>query len=272
MMSFRRRSLFLAGPLALAACMGLLPHTAQATPSGLSNYPSTDFNPNGGFHFSSDNFSSTSGRVSTGSSEGLEYGVGNNSDKPLGRNELGFDYVLGGGINANHAERLLFNIKTQLFSNAAASTRLVAGVYGVGSKKIAAGDWLYLVGSKGFKFGRIHVGAAHSFASREVMPTNRTVLQLGFDKTLSPKVTFVMDYQSGKTQFIAPGLIFTINDKSDVQFSYLHGGTLVDPRNQLYLRFDYNFGKVAPPPPNAPAATTGGGAGGGGGGGGGGGK
>lgn len=245
MMSLRSRTLSLAALLAVAAAVAGV-HEARATPSGLSNYPSTDVYPAGGFHFDSDYFSglNNSGRLTTGSSIGLEYGLGDNSDKAFGRNEIGVDFLTYPNDNANAAQRFLLNGKTQLFSNA--STRLVAGFYGVGSKRVAAGDWVYLLGSRNFSFGRIHAGVARSLASRDIVSSNRTVLQLGYDRAINDKFIFAVDYQSGDTQFIAPGLIYNINDKAGIEISYLRGGSDVRPRNQIYFGFDYNFGKTAP--------------------------
>lgn len=242
---------------------------AFATPSGLSNYPSTDIYPQGNFHFDADYFSSTSTRDANASTLGLTYGTGPERDGLFGRSEFGFDYS-NSGSGVSFGNRLYLNGKTQLYNNTASGVRAVAGFYGVGTKSAGAGNFVYLLGSKSFSFGRVHAGMATSLASREVVASNRTVLQLGFDKVLSEKFIFAVDYQSGNTQFVAPGLIYVINDKAGVQLSYLRGGSEVSPRNQIYFGFDYNFGKVFAPPSteNAPAGNVGGAGGGGAGGGG----
>jgi hypothetical protein len=270
--SIRRTSIAALGATLLAgAAMHLSTQTASATPSGLSNYPSTDIYGKGTYHFDADYFSNAGGSTTTGSSIGLEYGAGPDHDGLFGRTEFGFDYVtFPNGLD--HHERLLFNVKTQLFNNDDAGTRIVTGLYGVGSKKVGAGNWLYLLGSKAFDFGRIHAGVATSLQSRSIVPTNRTVLQLGFDRPISKQLIFSADYQSGSTQFLAPGLIYLINDRAGIQLSYLRGGSAVAPRNQIYFGFDYNFGNVAAPStpddPTGGAGGAGGGAGGAGGGGG----
>jgi hypothetical protein len=253
-------SRFFVLPLALAAALTVLPQAAQATPSGLSNYPSTDIYPNGGFHFDSDYFSgiNNGGRVTTGSSIGLEYGFGRNADGFGGRNEFGVDFLTFPNTDTDGFEKFLLNGKTQLFNSDASATRVVAGFYGVGSRKAGAGNWVYLLGSKAFgNAGRFHLGVAQSLASRSVIPSNRTVLQLGYDKALTDKLIFSADFQSGSSQFIAPGLIYNINDKAGIQISYLRGGSDVSPRNQIYFGFDYNFGRGAPAAPadeDAPGA------------------
>jgi hypothetical protein len=241
---------------------------AHATGSGLSFYPSTDIYPKGNFHFDADYFSSTNGKGANFSTFGLEYGAGPERDGLFGRTEFGLDYVNSGG-GLNHATRLLFNAKTQLYNNSASGLRATLGVYGVGDKDLAAGNWVNLLGSKAFPWGRVTVGGAYALRD-SVVTGNRTVLQLGYDKAISDKVIFAADYQSGKGQFISPGLIYLINDKAGIELSYVRGGSLVNPRNQIYFGFDYNFGKVYAPPTteNAPAGPAGAGGGGGGGGGG----
>ena len=264
-----RRGVLASGALvmALGASLSVGTERANATPAGLSNYPSTDIYTKNNFHFDADTFTSTSGD-SLGTSLGLEYGLGPEKDGAFGRSEIGFDYVTSSGGGVNFGKRLLANGKTQLYNNDDAQTRLVAGFYGVGSKDIGAGNWIYLLGAKGFEFGRVHVGVAH--ALRNEVAGSRTVLQLGYDKSLNKDFIFAIDYQSGSGQFIAPGIIYNINDKAGIELSYLRGGGDIGPRNQIYFGFDYNFGRPGAPATEGGGATEGvGGAGGGGGGGGG---
>jgi glutamine synthetase len=89
-----------------------------------------------------------------------------------------------------------------------------------------------------------------------VIPENRTVLQLGYDRAINDKFIFAADFQSGSTQFFAPGIIYNINDKAGIQVSYLRGGSDVNPRNQIYFGFDYNFGRSAPTTPAEPEAPA----------------
>lgn len=244
---------------------------ANATGSGLSNYPSTDIYPKGNLHYDADYFASTNGKTGNFSSTGLEYGVGPERDGLFGRTELGLDFANTGG--ESFGNRLFFNAKTQLFNNADSGLRATLGVYGVGSRRSGAANWVNLLGSKAFSFGRITFGGAHALR-KSAVTGSRSVFQLGYDKAINDKFIFAADYQSGKGQFISPGIIYLINDKAGVELSYLRGGTDVAPRNQIYFGFDYNFGKVYAPPTteNAPAGPAGaGGAGGGAGGGGGGG-
>ena len=265
-----RRTLVASG-FALTGAVLFSGATAHATPSGLSNYPSTDIYPKGNLHFDADYFASTDTRTANASTVGLEFGAGPERDGLFGRTEFGFDFANTGG--QSFGNRLSFNAKTQLYNNTPSGTRITAGFYGFGAKSGGGGNWLNLLGSKAFSFGRITVGAAHALRDENVTGS-KTVLQLGYDKAISSKFIFAADYQSGKGQFIAPGIIYLINDKAGLELSYLRGGGDVSPRNQLYFGFDYNFGKVYAPPtsPDAPAGDAGaGGAGGGAGGGGGGG-
>ncbi len=267
--ALRRFSLAATGIALLGGALlgGVKP--AAATPSGLSNYPSTDIYPKGNLHFDADYFASTNGTSSNFSLFGLEYGAGPERDGLFGRSEFGLDYVNSvGGLN--HGDRVLLNAKTQLYNNSDAGLRATFGVYGFGSRELGAANWLNLLGSKAFSFGRVTVGVAHA-TRKSTLVGSRTVLQLGYDKAINDKFIFAADYQSGKGQFISPGIIYLLNDKAGIELSYLRGGEAIGDRNQLYFGFDYNFGKVyvAPTSPDAPAGAGGaGGAGGGGGGGG----
>lgn len=261
----RRATLALAGlALSSGALLGAV-KPAYATGSGLSNYPSTDIYPKGNFHFDADYFFSTNGRQGNFSTVGLEYGAGPERDGLFGRTEFGIDFANSGG--QSFGNRVSFNAKTQLFNNTDSGTRATLGIYGVSSRKGGGGNWVNLLGSKAFGFGRITVGGAHALRKSAVVGS-RTVLQLGFDKALNDKFIFAADYQSGKGQFIAPGIIYLINDKAGIEVSYLRGGKDIAPRNQIYFGFDYNFGNPYVPPtsPDAPAGAGGAGGGGGGGG------
>ena len=229
---------------------------AHATASGLTFYPSTDIYGKGNIHFDADYFS-RSGTDTSATSLGLSYGLGPEKDGALGRTELGFDYVTSGsGISAG--KRLLFNIKTQLFNNDKSGTRVVAGFWGVGARgNIATGQSVfppnvgYLLGSKNFSFGRLHLGVAHSFAKKDVLATpggnaDRTYLQLGYDKLFANnKFQFTADFYSGKSSIstFSPGLIYYPNNRSDFQIGLIHynDSTVAPSRNQIYVGFDYNF-------------------------------
>lgn len=240
---------------------------AHATPSGLSNYPSTDIYPKGNLHFDADYFFTTNGKNGNTSTVGLEYGAGPEHDGLFGRNEFGFDFINSGG--ESFGKRVVLNAKTQLFNNSKSGVRATLGVYGVGDKSVGS-NWVNLLGSKAFSFGRITVGGA--YATRDNASGNkRTVLQLGYDKVINDKFIFAADYQSGRGQFISPGIIYLLNDKAGIELSYLRGGSVFDQanggvgRDQIYFGFDYNFGKVYAPPTTeaAPAGDAGSGGGGG---------
>ena len=238
--------------------------SAQAGPSGLSFYPSTDIYPKGNIHFDADYFSSTNGKGSNFQTTGFEYGIGPERDGLFGRTEVGIDYLTSGS-GLNNGDRLFFNIKTQLYNDSDAGVRATLGAYGVGSRDVGASNYVSLLGSKAFSFGRVTAGVA--YALRDDFVDNRTSLQLGYDKAINDKFIFTVDYQSGKSQAVSPGIIYLINDKAGVQLSYVRGGSAFADRNQIYFGFDYNFGKVYAPPttPDAPAGPAGGGGGGGGG-------
>ena len=245
--------------------MSLTSHEAKAIPTTLTYYPSTDFVSMGDVHF---NVSTYGKGVKTNAfdSVGLTYGWGPDTSKIFGRTEFGLDYYTGPASGVDVSKRVEFNIKTQLFNDDAKGIRLVAGAWGVGSKgdlttgnTIQPPDYIYLLGSKAFPFGRIHVGVAEALATKETIATPgqgfpgpltgnpaKTSLQLGYDKALgSGKWVFSTDYYTGKSAYgvVAPALLYNINDRSDVQVGWIryNDSTVAPSRNQTYIALDYFF-------------------------------
>lgn len=272
------------GPaLVLGAVLSLAGKKAQAIPSTLTFYPSTDIVSQGSFHFNASNYSKAL-KNTTFTSGGLTYGLGPDKDGFFGRTELGVDYITGGssladpGNGIGFGKRLWFNAKTQLYNNDKQSARLVAGFWGAGARgslkeSTFPPDTIYLLGSKSFgNYGRFHLGVAHvlqkqTFVGDANGNADRTPLQFGYDKTFAKgKLQFTFDAWTGKSAYsmIAPGLLYNINDKSDVQIGYLHfNSNIVDSRgnnvrNQIYMGFDYTFDfkKPAATPPATPAAAA----------------
>jgi hypothetical protein len=241
----RKAALFGAAALAVAGTLvGSKP--AAATPSGLTFYPSTDIYGKGVFHFDADTFFDQDIRNGSAvSSIGLQYGAGPDNDGAFGRTEFGFDVATNPFGGVNFGDRLAFNAKTQLYNNDDAQTRVVAGIWGLGSKKLFAPNVIYLTGSKNFEFGRIHLGVANSLASKGTIGTsNRTFLTAGYDKVFANnKLQFTVDYYSGKSTIsaIAPGIIYYLNDRSDFQLGFVKFNNSAF-RDNIYLGFDYNFG------------------------------
>lgn len=242
---------------------------AHATPSTLGFYPSTDIYSKGTFHLDVDTYGRAL-RTDVGTTVGLTAGIGPERSGILGRTEIGADYIVGGpltGINSS-SRRLTFNAKTQLYDNADAATRVVTGVWGMGSNAIAAPDVAYVLGSKAFDWGRIHVGVAHSLANRANITTpagnnDRTYLQLAYDKSLTSKISFAVDWYSGKSAIsgIQPTFYYAVNDKAAFGLGLFRlNDSSIAPRNQVYACFDYNFGgggsgSAPEPTPVSPAAA-----------------
>jgi hypothetical protein len=247
---------------ALAAIGGVFAPAARATPAGLTFYPSTDIYGKGNWHFDADAFLTDDQEVGTLSSFGLSYGTGPDRDGVFGRSEIGFDYITSGAFTS-FSKRFLLNAKTQLFNSDSSQTRVVAGAWGVGGKEAFAPNVLYLLGSKNFDFGRVHVGVAHALSDERIaLPggDEDTFLHLGYDKVFANnKLQFTVDYYSGDTAIsaLAPGLIYYINDKAAVQLGYIryNNSSLGALQDQVYLAFDYNFGGGSTEAP-APAAET----------------
>lgn len=251
---------------ALAASIGS-PKPAQATPAGLTLYPATDIYGKGNFHFDADLFSDR-GRESALTSFGLSYGLGPDRDGIFGRSEIGIDYVTGGtatsGPDIDFEKRFLVNAKTQLYNNDDSAVRVVAGLWGFGSRGDFANtvfppNVVYVLGSKAFDFGRFHLGFARitqkeTFITTPAGNDDRNMVQYGFDKVFAGgKFQFTFDGWTGKNAYAAqaPGLIYYINDKAAVQLGYIryNDESAFPARNQVYFGFDYNFGGSAPTPP-----------------------
>ena len=268
-----RRSLG-AGVAVAALGMGVLAagRPAMATPATMSFYPTTDVYPKDVLHLDVDYYVDTKFKNTAFSNYGLTYGTGPDHDGALGRSEVGFDYVASPFQGVNIGKRLWFNAKTQLYNNDKSAVRVVTGVWGVGARgNLGTGDTTlppdvgYLLASKNFSFGRIHAGIAHSFANKAVIATpagntDRTYLQLDYDKYISKNVQVGVDFYSGKSAIsvLAPVVYYYLNPNTSFLVSYVrfNDKSIGPSRNQIYLAFDYNFGRGAnPKPAEAPAAA-----------------
>ncbi|HXI04724.1 MAG TPA: hypothetical protein VNJ49_00085, partial [Bradyrhizobium sp.] len=233
---------------------GLVGHKpASATDSGLGFYPTADIYPDGNFHFDYDTFGKGL-NTELGTSVGLEYGFGKQTDGLFGRNEIGFDYLTSGRAGSplgDVGDRVALNFKTQLFNNSDSGTRVSLGVAGLGSKVNFGVIDTRLLGYKTFSFGRVHAGVWRAFSRSGGSDTGG--LQLGFDRSVGKRVIVGADYRTGPTGFLAPLIIYNLNDKAGLEIAVgraNNSGTA--PRYQTYLAFDYNFDfkKAAPEPPN----------------------
>ncbi|HEX8464913.1 MAG TPA: hypothetical protein VF627_09885 [Abditibacterium sp.] len=236
--------------------------TASATPATLGFYPSTDIYAGGTAHFDADSYTRTNVTNGNGATSGFTFGLGSETDNVLGRAEAGFDYnFLNTPTSVSFGRRISLNAKTQIYNNNDTGTRVVVGGWGLGSSRTNP-NYLYLLGAKTFNGNRIHVGVARAM-SDNIVTTGRTSLQLGYDRLITRKLSFVVDYYSGKGQLsgVQPTLYYLFNDKSDVGLGYFrannrNSGAL---NNQLYICFDYNFdtrSKAAPVPETVPGAPA----------------
>ncbi len=279
-----RRTKIVAAGLSLAAGTFLAGSPVQATPATLGFYPATDIYGKGNVHLDSDTYGKGL-RADAAVSGGLTYGIGPDRDGLLGRSEIGFDYLLSsGGTSPQNfsghpsvGDRLLYNVKTQLFNSDDSGVRLVVGGWGIGDTKIFAPNIGYITGSKTFGFGRVHAGVAHSFSSGGSISGadgryNRDSISLGYDRYITPKLQFAMDYYTGKSAYagVQPTLYYYINDKANFGLGYFRtnnshvvNATGDNIRNQIYVCFDYNFdlgnalksGAPAPDPVPGPASV-----------------
>lgn len=243
---------------------------AQATPATLGFYPASDIYGKGTFHLDVDSYGRST-KMDAVTSVGLTGGLGD-SDGLFGRSEIGADYLMssGGstpvdpdtGKSLSGTKRFLLNAKTQLYNDEAKGVRVVAGVWGVGNKKIYAPNVAYVLGAKSFDWGRVHVGVAHSLAKKETIATpagnhDRTFLHLAYDRALTDKLSFAVDWYSGKSAIsgVQPSLYYAVNDKASFGIGLMrfNDKSISPTRNQLYLCFDYNFGKSGAAEETTPA-------------------
>ncbi len=242
---------------------------AQATPATLGFYPASDIYGKGTFHLDVDSYGRNT-KMDAVTSVGLTGGLGD-KDGLFGRTEIGADYLMsaGGGTpvdpdtgnSLGGSKRFLLNAKTQLYNNDEKGLRVVAGVWGVGNKKIYAPNVAYVLGAKSLDWGRVHVGVAHSLARKETIATpagndDRTFLHLAYDRPITKKLSFAVDWYSGKSAIsgVQPSLYYAVNDKASfgVGLMRFNDKSVAPTRNQLYLCFDYNFGKSGSAEPAAP--------------------
>ena len=253
--TFLRSASVVAGAALCALTLGLgTVQTAHATDSGLGFYPTADIYPSGNYHFDADSFGSGL-KTDVANSVGLEYGFGGDRDGLFGRNEVGFDYLVSGFANDRASDRVALNFKTQLYNNTAKTERISLGFGGLGSSQTFTSTNIRLLGYKGFSFGRIHAGVFKDIKRRSG-GSDTGGIQLGFDRSVGKSLIVGGDYRSGPSGFLAPCVIYNINDKAGIEVCVgFANNSNVSPRTQTYLAFDYNFdfkkGDVSPVnPPN----------------------
>jgi len=131
---------------------------------------------------------------------------------------------------------------------------------GTGSKDFAAPNVGYVSASKSFGFGRVHLGVANNFAGKVggARVTNignddaKTHLTAGYDRYITPKLQFAVDYYTGKNAYagVQPTLYYYINDKANFGLGLFRlNSSNAGVRNQVYACFDYNFGGKTRPRP-----------------------
>ncbi len=240
-----------AGALVAGSLVAATP--AHATGSGLGFYPSTDVYGDGVFHFDADTYSEDFTK-NFGTSLGIEYGLGD-------KFEFGVDYGVSGGAT-KVGERAAFNAKYKFLDGGADGISAAVGAWGVGKKSTGFANVGYLLGSKNFSFGRVHLGVAHSFGDEDILGDDKTSIAVGYDKYITPKVQFAIDYYSGKNSYagVQPTLYYYINEKADFGLGYFRPNNS-DLEDQIYFCFDYNFdfkktAEVVAPAP-APETKTG---------------
>ena len=259
------------GLLALGAA-SFSSRSANATPSTLGAFPSTDIYGKGNVHYDADTYQSTDLRNGVVTTTGLTYGLGKDTSDLFGRTEVGIDYNVGATGPLQFSKRVFGNFKTQLYNNDDSQTRLVAGGWLLGDSQTNP-NYAYLLGSKNVpKIGRFSAGYAYALSTGLFQVSNTPIsgsptrtrgrgsVHLGFDRYITPDLGLTLDYYSGKGPFGGgqATLYYYFNGgKSDFGLGYfrLNDRTAAVP-NQFYICLDYNFDfkKSSPTTTAAPAA------------------
>ena len=201
--------------LPLAGLAGLaLGHAtpAQATPSLLGFYPSSDVYGNGISHLNVTTYGAAF-KTNIANSVGLSYGLGEREGL-FGRSEFGFDYLTNGSnLGLSSGQSVFGNAKTQLYNDPDSGVRLVACGWLLGDSR-ANPNIVYLLGAKAFNFGRVHVGYTRALSKGVYGQAN--YLQLGYDRAISKRVLFAADFYSGSSAIsgVQPSVYYAVNDKA----------------------------------------------------------
>jgi hypothetical protein len=207
----------------LGSCLPVL-----ATPSTIIYIPSTDVQAPKTMHLGLDTYFTFDGK-----------GVGNTVDTGLTwgfkKFEVGVDHV--GGTD----DPFMGNIKFQALTESSKMPAISLGAYNLGGKKNGlAGNLWYVLGSKTFQFGRLHLGYQHGEKSRVGVDEN--MLLAAWDKQLNKKWWGAADYASGDSAFgaLSFGAGYTFSENTSVVFGYdiYNNGAFEDT---ITVQVDINF-------------------------------
>ena len=191
--------------LLLLVCATAFTGTAYSTPSTLIWIPSTDIQPTKQTHLGIDVYAPSTGDTLT--VFGLTVGDGKSI-------EGGIDYLSMKGTS----DPVRFNGKVAILKESGSVPALVVGVYDFGGD--AASNIVYALGSKSFSVGRATFG--YGIGKESVLGVDNGMVFLGFDKTLSDKWWFAVDYQGGMSAFGAAstGIAYTLSPNSSIIVGY----------------------------------------------------
>jgi hypothetical protein len=202
---------------------------ALATPSTIIFIPSTDLQAPKTMHFgldayyTFDNKAGTTNIVDTGVTWGFK------------RFEFGFDHI--GGSD----EPFLGNAKFQITPEKGKTPAFAIGAYNFGGRKNPlAGNLLYALGSKTFKFGRLQLGYQH--AAKHRVSEDENMVLASWDKQFNPKWWGAVDFASGKSAFgaLTPGVAYTFSQNTSVIFGYDFYNNS-DFEDTITVQVDINF-------------------------------
>jgi len=217
-----KRILFAALAMTLL-CTGI----AWATSSTLIWIPATDIQPAGVGHLDYDVYVPATGNML--SDVGLLYGSGTV--------EYGVDYLFQNGLVGN-AVRL--NAKALLTNETSTAPKAVFGVFDVGG---GASNQIYILGSKNYDFGRLHLG--YSIGNSSVLGSDNAMLLAGYDKQVSEKWWVCADFQSGRSAFGAlnVGVAYSLSPSTSyiIGYDFFNNSDNAGFPNAITGQLDMNF-------------------------------
>ncbi|MCX5782404.1 MAG: hypothetical protein NT145_06850 [Elusimicrobia bacterium] len=211
------------------------------TPSTQIWNPSTDIQAKGTFHLGIDNYYSvTSNDTKAYASPtyvGLTYGAFKNL-------EIGFD------VAEPSADPLFFNLKYGIHEAEKIPALAVGGFNFGGKKDVSDMNILYAITAKTFKpVGRFSLGyysGNGKLLLDEKGEKANTGVIVSFDRYLSEKVWFAIDYASGKSVYgsLSTGVSYSFAPNTSIIFGYVmynNTNPIINRNNQFTTQLDINF-------------------------------
>ncbi|MBI1761788.1 MAG: hypothetical protein HYR56_10170 [Acidobacteria bacterium] len=163
--------------------------------------------------------------------------------------EVGANVAWSKSVTPNQPVQVIPNVKWQVYSNEKTGVTSTVGVlaYLTVKNRQNGGDnyaLLYSNVSKKFKsdFGPRFTGGYYHLVGRAAGTGTTKGAMLGYEQPLHPKVSFVMDWYSGKNSlgYLTPALVFSLPKSQSISAGWLIGNQ-GRKNNYLYLTYGFTF-------------------------------